>query len=81
MTGIIVCYAGRNALFPPLLQNHMLIKDLLTLYRNDAFVRLIGERLKSDRPDDYHLQIKGLTGSLDAVLAAALFLNEPKQTL
>lgn len=81
MTGIIVCYAGRKALFPPLLQNHMLIKDLLTLYRNDAFVRLIGERLKSDRPDDYHLQIKGLTGSLDAVLAAALFLNEPKQTL
>ncbi|MBO9639777.1 MAG: transcription-repair coupling factor [Siphonobacter aquaeclarae] len=59
----------------------MLIKDLLTLYRNDAFVRLIGERLKSDRPDDYHLQIKGLTGSLDAVLAAALFLNEPKQAL
>lgn len=59
----------------------MLIKDLLTLYRNDAFVRLIGERMKSGRPDDYHLQIKGLTGSLDAVLAGALYLNHPAPAL
>ncbi|PQA58132.1 transcription-repair coupling factor [Siphonobacter curvatus] len=59
----------------------MLIKDLLTLYRNDAFIRLMGERLQSKQPDDYHLQIKGITGSLDAVLVAAHYQNHPAASL
>jgi transcription-repair coupling factor (superfamily II helicase) len=59
----------------------MLVKEFLTLYREDAFVQLLAERLKSRKAEDAHVQIKGLVGSLDAVLAAALYQREPKTSL
>ncbi|MBC7891848.1 MAG: transcription-repair coupling factor, partial [Sphingobacteriaceae bacterium] len=55
----------------------MLVREFLTLYREDAFVKTIGERLCSRLPTDKHLQLRGLSGSLDAVLTAALFQNQP----
>ncbi|MDQ1087298.1 transcription-repair coupling factor (superfamily II helicase) [Siphonobacter sp. SORGH_AS 1065] len=59
----------------------MLVKDLLTLYRNDPFIRLISERIQSKQPNDYHLQIKGLAGSLDSVLVASLYQHQPASSL
>ena len=57
----------------------MLVKDFLTLYREDGFVQTIIEQIKL--PNEYpHIQIKGLVGSLDAVIASAIFLQNPKQT-
>ncbi|MGV3588301.1 MAG: transcription-repair coupling factor [Adhaeribacter sp.] len=47
----------------------MKIKDFLELYRRDALVNTVAERLKSAPP--FHIQLKGLVGSLDAVLTAA----------
>ncbi|RIJ37369.1 transcription-repair coupling factor [Pontibacter oryzae] len=49
----------------------MKVKDFLELYRLDSVVQTIAERLKADEP--YRLQIKGLAGSLDAVLASAVY--------
>ncbi|MDZ7900624.1 MAG: transcription-repair coupling factor [Arcicella sp.] len=57
----------------------MLVKDFLTLYREDGFVKTIAEQIKS--PNDYpNVQIKGVLGSLDAVIASAVHLINPKQT-
>ncbi len=57
----------------------MLVKDFLTLYREDGFVQTIIEQIK--KPNEHpHIQIKGLVGSLDAVIASAIFLQNPKQT-
>jgi transcription-repair coupling factor (superfamily II helicase) len=57
----------------------MLVKDFLTLYREDGFVQTIIEQIK--HPNEHpHIQIKGLVGSLDAVIASAIFLQNPKQT-
>lgn len=59
----------------------MLVREFLTLYREDGFVNTIGERLRSRSAADAHLQLKGLSGSLDAVLVAAQFQNHPATTL
>jgi transcription-repair coupling factor (superfamily II helicase) len=57
----------------------MLVKDFLTLYREDGFVKTIAEQIKS--PNDYpNVQIKGIVGSLDAVIASAVHLLNPSQT-
>ncbi|MET3129339.1 transcription-repair coupling factor (superfamily II helicase) [Arcicella rosea] len=57
----------------------MLVKDFLTLYREDGFVQMIAEQIKT--PKDYpHIQIKGFIGSLDAVVASALHLLDEKQS-
>ena len=48
----------------------MKVKDLLELYRRDALVQTLAEKLKSAPP--FHLQVKGLIGSQDAVVAAAV---------
>ena len=57
----------------------MLVKDFLTLYREDGFVQTIIEQIKL--PNEHpHIQIKGLVGSLDAVITSAIFLQNPKQT-
>ncbi|PRY09864.1 transcription-repair coupling factor (superfamily II helicase) [Pontibacter ummariensis] len=49
----------------------MKVKDFLELYRLDSMVQTIAERLKTDKP--YRLQLKGLSGSLDAVLSSAVY--------
>ncbi len=57
----------------------MLVRDFLKLYREDSFVQLIANQLKT--PQEYpHIQIKGMAGSLDAVLAATLHTEMPQQT-
>jgi transcription-repair coupling factor (superfamily II helicase) len=57
----------------------MLVKDFLTLYREDGFVKTIAEQIKS--PNEYpNVQIKGIVGSLDAVIASAVHLLNPSQT-
>jgi transcription-repair coupling factor (superfamily II helicase) len=57
----------------------MLVKDFLKLYREDGLVQTIAERLKSIKTHP-HLQVKGLLGSLDSVLAASTYLINPSQT-
>jgi transcription-repair coupling factor (superfamily II helicase) len=49
----------------------LIAKDFLELYRLDGVVQTIAERARSVEP--FRLQIKGLVGSQDAVLAAALY--------
>ncbi len=57
----------------------MLVKDFLTLYREDGFVQTIAEQIKA--PKDFpHIQIKGFMGSLDAVIPSALHLLDEKQS-
>ncbi|CAA9211680.1 MAG: Transcription-repair coupling factor [uncultured Adhaeribacter sp.] len=53
----------------------MKIKDFLELYRLDPVVQTIAERLQT--PTQTHLHLKGLAGSLDAVLAAAVSSLHP----
>ena len=55
----------------------MLVKDFLSLYQHDTFVKLLSEKIKLQSSEDKHLQIKGLLGSLDAVIASAIFLENP----
>ena len=48
--------------------------ELLGLYANDSFIKLLAEPFNRTLTDDpQRLQIKGLAGSLDAVLASAIF--------
>ncbi|MCC9168777.1 transcription-repair coupling factor [Pontibacter harenae] len=56
----------------------MKVKDFLELYRLDSVVQTIAERLKANKA--YRLQLKGLAGSLDAVLASAVYtINKQHQ--
>lgn len=57
----------------------MLVKDFLKLYREDSFVQMISEQLKSISQYP-HIQVKGLMGSLDAILAASLYLQNTSQS-
>ncbi|KAA9324978.1 transcription-repair coupling factor [Adhaeribacter soli] len=49
----------------------MKVSDFLELYRHDGLVQTIAEHLRT--PEKTRLQIKGLVGSQDAVLASALY--------
>lgn len=49
----------------------MKVKDFLKLYQEDGFIRTIAEKIKSNEKAD--IQLKGLIGSLDAVVAAAIY--------
>lgn len=57
----------------------MLVKDFLTLYKEDSFVKILVNQILS--PVSSHVQIKGLVGSLDAVLVAATFQTKPQTHL
>ncbi|RJE71570.1 transcription-repair coupling factor [Reichenbachiella sp. MSK19-1] len=46
-------------------------KDLLTIYKADSQVKAIAESIKPN--ENVHVRIKGLVGSMDAVVAAAVF--------
>ena len=50
----------------------MEVKDLLTLYGGDSYLDLFISQIASKKEDAAHIQIKGLVGSLDAVIAAAV---------
>ncbi|WP_422355407.1 transcription-repair coupling factor [Roseivirga pacifica] len=56
----------------------MKVRDFLRIYREDAVIQTIAEKLKPN--EGGKLRLKGLVGSLDAVVAAAVYqLN--KQTM
>ncbi|EJF11515.1 transcription-repair coupling factor [Pontibacter sp. BAB1700] len=57
----------------------MKVTDFLELYRLDGMVQTIAERLKADKP--YRLQLKGMAGSLDAVMASAVYTLHPQHQL
>jgi len=70
---------GRFVAIVVIEDKNMLVKDFLTLYREDGFVQMIAEQIKA--PKIYpHIQIKGFIGSLDAVVASALHLLNEKQS-
>ncbi len=54
-------------------------EDFLKAYASDGFIHTIGESLKST--DDRIFQLKGIVGSLDAVLAVVLFRHLLKTQL
>ena len=49
----------------------MRVRDFISIYKEDPLVQSIGELISTNENQTYHL--KGLVGSLDAVLAAALY--------
>ncbi|HBH24272.1 MAG TPA: transcription-repair coupling factor [Cytophagales bacterium] len=51
----------------------MNITDFLRIYKEDAVVQVVAEKIKPN--SDNKIQLKGLTGSQDAVLLAALHAN------
>ncbi|GAB2800236.1 transcription-repair coupling factor [Rhabdobacter roseus] len=53
----------------------------MTLYRGDSYVDLLTNQIASKEPTDAHVQIKGLLGSLDAVMAATLHKKVPRPAL
>jgi transcription-repair coupling factor (superfamily II helicase) len=48
------------------------VKDLLTLYGGDSYLDILISQIASKSDELAHVQIKGLVGSLDAVLSAAI---------
>lgn len=56
----------------------MLVKDFLKLYREDGVVQTISEQIKN-REKYPQIQLKGLSGSLDAVIASAIHQLNPQQ--
>jgi transcription-repair coupling factor (superfamily II helicase) len=53
--------------------------DFLTIYRADGFVKTVAAGIKA--PDQKSIRIKGLSGSLDAILLAASFKLHPQDYL
>lgn len=47
-------------------------EELLGLYTDDSFIQILTEPFRRQSTEPLRLQIKGLTGSLDAVLASAI---------
>ncbi len=55
----------------------MKVKDFIKIYREDPIIQTIAERIKPNEGNN--IQLKGLVGSLDAVVAAAVYQHN-KQT-
>ncbi|RNI25960.1 transcription-repair coupling factor [Rufibacter latericius] len=53
--------------------------QFLELYRQDPVVQTVAQRLQT--PEPQHIQLKGLVGSLDAVVASALQTMQPNTHL
>ena len=53
------------------------VEDLIKLYEEDGFVSTIAQKIKSGEKGD--IQLKGLVGSLDAVVASAIFSIDKQQ--
>ena len=49
----------------------MKVTDFLKLYKQDGIIQTIAASIKPNEPE--RLQLKGLSGSLDATVAAAVF--------
>lgn len=60
----------------------MKVADLITLYTEDSFIKIIGEQFRQPHTTDpVRIQLKGITGSLDAVLAASVYRMHPSTFL
>ena len=55
----------------------MKVRDFIKIYKEDAIVQTVAANLKPN--EEVHLHLKGLVGSLDAVVAASVYLIN-KQT-
>ena len=53
-------------------------KDFLQLYRADSLVQTLLQRVVFNAENPVHLHLRGVVGSLDAVLAAVCFLDKPQ---
>ena len=53
--------------------------DFLTIYRADGFMKTVAAGIKTPAPSN--IRIKGLSGSLDAVVLAASFKLHPRDYL
>jgi transcription-repair coupling factor (superfamily II helicase) len=51
--------------------------DFLSLYQHDSFIATFLQQLKTDSPE--RLQLKGLVGSVDAILVALSYQNAPEK--
>lgn len=60
----------------------MKIKDFIKLYQDDSFLKTIaGKITRSANNQPAQVQVKGLIGSLDAIIGAALYHHQPKPHL
>jgi transcription-repair coupling factor (superfamily II helicase) len=57
------------------------VKDFLTLYGGDSYIQLLASQIQSSSLADAHVQVKGLVGSLDAVISASLYRRSPRLSL
>ena len=55
--------------------------DLLTLYAQDSFFQIVTNQIDSSSEQHTRVQLKGLVGSVDAVLAAAIYRQQPRTFL
>ncbi|MEQ8574643.1 MAG: transcription-repair coupling factor, partial [Fulvivirga sp.] len=46
-------------------------KDLLKLYKSDSIIQTIAEKTKAN--EESYIQLKGISGSLDAIIVAAIY--------
>jgi len=49
----------------------MKVSDFLKLYKQDSIIQTIAERIKPNEP--MQIKLRGMTGSLDAVISAAVY--------
>lgn len=69
-----------HSTFAPRFKQHDLrANEFLDLYRADGLVKTVAAGIAA--PDHQHIRIKGLSGSLDAVLVASAFTLHPKDYL
>lgn len=59
----------------------MELTDLLTIYAGDSYLHWLDDQLQKHTTPDLRIQLKGLVGSLDAVVAAALQHRTPRPML
>ncbi|WP_234736265.1 transcription-repair coupling factor [Tellurirhabdus bombi] len=55
----------------------MKVADLLSLYKEDSLIQLIAGQIGQKSSDPNRVQLKGISGSLDAVLAASVQQLQP----
>ena len=55
--------------------------DLLTLYAEDSLFQVVLNQTVSTNPAENRVQVKGLVGSMDAVLVAAAYRQQPRSFL
>jgi transcription-repair coupling factor (superfamily II helicase) len=55
------------------------VSDFLNLYRTDGFIKTVAAGIKT--PSNRHIQLKGISGSLDAVIVSAVFKISPQDII